>query len=334
MVELDSDLSRYDVPSAFEPIDDFSQAPTPALLAAKAEPLSKAKMPRAAPRPKSGRLARSGRRPVKAGSAAARSKARARSRRKPQETPKVLLGLASVAVVLVGVTVAYFFSRGGDETSPGVDASVAVEEIDAVPVDEIGDGPGTELDASTSSVVPLPPVVIFDAAAVGPIDATVEYTLAIGDGPGNAMYQLLIDDIPQAEPAAVLPPVTFAPGRHLLVVEITSPEGDTATDPVVVYATGPIPVATYRANLSSVDIAAEGWAEAVRQFDEYVGAGHVELQLMPSDWFPSLAPGYWNLFVDGFDNRDAALAYCSQFELAVPNDCFAQQFDPDASAGG
>ena len=72
------------------------------------------------------------------------------------------------------------------------------------------------------------------------------------------------------------------------------------------YAVGPIPEASYRANLSSVNVAEEGWAEAVRQFDEFVAAGHAELELMPSDWFPSLVPGYWNLFVDGFGTRDEA----------------------------
>ena len=72
----------------------------------------------------------------------------------------------------------------------------------------------------------------------------------------------------------------------------------------------------------------------MRQFDEFVAAGHTDGQLMPSDWFPSLTPGYWNIFVGGFSDKPAAVTYCEAVGLAGPDQCFPQFFDPDASAGG
>jgi hypothetical protein len=156
----------------------------------------------------------------------------------------------------------------------------------------------------------------------------------VSGGPAQASYQLLVDDAPQADPAPALPPVTFTPGRHLLVVNITSAEGNTSTAPVVVYALGPAPEPSYRANLASIDTTTEGWGVAVRRFDEYIAQGHSNLKLMPSDPYPSLKPGYWNIFVDGFADETAALAYCAQYNLAVPSDCFARYFDANAPASG
>ncbi|MDH3681732.1 MAG: hypothetical protein OEV40_17485, partial [Acidimicrobiia bacterium] len=211
-------------------------------------------------------------------------------------------------------------------SDPGSETTAAPAEGDA--------------DAAATSAEPagpatgLTPVVIFDEAAIGPIDAGVSYTIAIGEGPGNATYQLLVDGEAQAEPAPELPPVVFTPGRHLLVVNITSPEGNLSTDPVLVYAVGETPALTWRANLSSVNVETEGWAEAVRQYEDFVAAGHTELQLMPSERFPALTPGYWNLYIGGFEDNAAATAYCEQYGLTVPDQCFPQLADPNAAAGG
>ena len=54
----------------------------------------------------------------------------------------------------------------------------------------------------------------------------------------------------------------------------------------------------------------------------------------PVDRVPSLAQGYWNLFVGGFPDSDAAKAYCEQNGLSVPDQCFAVYADPNAPAGG
>lgn len=320
--------NRFDTADAFEPMADRTKERTPALLAAKTEPLGGAK-PRRDAGGGSGRNPRPSSRPGRDGGGPSRSRNQAR---KPNDGPKALIGIGIAAVLLIGAGV-YFFTRGSD----GDDSSLeAIQSEDTA-------GEGTEGAVSSApqqttlepeAPAATPPVVVFDEAAIGPIQAETEYAVSVSGGPQSAMYRLLVDGEPQAEPAAELPPASFAPGRHLLVIEITSPEGDHSTDPVLVYAVGGIPEPSYRANLSSVNVEEEGWAEAVRQFDEFVAAGHTDLELMPSDWFPSLLPGYWNLFIDGFANADEALAYCAEFELAVPDECFAVHFDPDAPAGG
>ncbi len=334
VVEDFEDYGSYDATTAFEPMDDLDREPTPALLAAKAEPLggapSSARPARRAP--KSSRS--------KAGEAARVSKSRAKSRRKTKEPSKFWLGVGFLAVLLAGFATAYFLTRSGDTDSVASGDQEAAPSSTALTTDtSAADGQPAAVDTTTAESAPAAPtgaepVVIFDEAAVGPIDAGVSYTIGVGEGPESAMYQLLVDNVPAADPAPELPPVTFTPGRHLLVIDITSPSGNIQTNPVLVYAVGEVPAPNWRANLSSVDIVNEGWAEAAKQFDEYVAAGHAELQLMPSERIPSLTPGYWNLYVGGFADSAAALAYCEQYGLTVPDDCFPKLADPSAPAGG
>ena len=233
--------SRYDVPGAFEPTDDFDREPTPALLAAKAEPLSDS--PGSARRPN--------RKPTspnrsKASEAARASKARAANRRKPKEPSKLLLGAGVVAILLAGFATAYFLTRGGDD---GQNADLATESTDPS-TDSTAAGTDSTVagsDQTTGSSVAEPtgpPTVAFNEAALGPIEAGVAYTLGVQNAPPDATYQLLVDDVPVNEPAAELPPTTFEPGRHLLVINIDSPAGPTSTGPVLVYALGPTPEAS------------------------------------------------------------------------------------------
>ncbi|MEL7157592.1 MAG: hypothetical protein AAFN30_13445, partial [Actinomycetota bacterium] len=290
---------------------------------------------------KAGGRPRANRPPRAAGSGKAADAARARnrssaSRRKPKEPSTILLGLGLGVVVLAGIAAAYLLTRssdGADETATSESTVPAVEEE---VTDTTGSDPATD-DVAAGPGTASPPVVEFDQAAIGPIMAGTEYSINVNGGPGSASYQLLVDGVAAAEPAPQLPPVTFEPGRHLLEVKITSPEGDTGTPPVVVYAVGEVPTGvSFRANLASVNVDPdiEGWAEAVRRYDAFVASGHENLQLMPSDWFPSLTPGYWNLFIGGFGTAAEAEAYCDSFGLAVPTDCFPVRFDPDAPAGG
>ncbi|MGI9616276.1 MAG: hypothetical protein ACR2QO_25400 [Acidimicrobiales bacterium] len=328
MDDYDDFGGRYDVPGAFEPTDDFDREPTPALLAAKAEPLSDA--PAAARRPRKPSSANR----TKATQAAQASKARSASRRKPKEPSKLLLGGGILAVLLAGFATAYFLTRGGDD-APGDDLAAEGDQGAEVTAPADTTGGADDSTAATQAAEPTgPPTVAFNEAAIGPIEAGVPYTLGVQDSPPDATYQLLIDDVPTGEPAAELPPTTFEPGRHLLVININSPAGATSTGPVLVYALSPTPEASWRANLSSVNVEAEGWGEAVTRYDAFVEAGHTNLQLLPSDRVPALAQGYWNIFVGGFPDSDAAKAYCEQFGLSVPDQCFAVFADPNAPAGG
>jgi hypothetical protein len=266
----------------------------------------------------------------------AKARARSRNRRKPKEPSKAVLALGVVAIVAAGFGAAYFLTRGGSGDPGTVDDGLAGANEEVTSSGDEVDATSTTATGATSPAAGLPLVVVFDEAAFGPVQAGVEYTVAPGDGPGDAVYQLLVDGEPQAEPAAQLPPVTFTPGRHLLVIEATSPEGDVSTPPVVVYALGEPPAKGWWANLASVNVddAVEGWAEAVRRYDELAAAGHTDLQLIPSDLYPSLPPGYWILYVGGFTDSESAAAYCEQHGLVTTDQCWARAFDPDAPAGG
>ncbi|MEM9614969.1 MAG: hypothetical protein AAF962_19555 [Actinomycetota bacterium] len=339
--------SAFDAPP-FDPLDDPKAGDPAAMLAARAEPLggagkgaaNRTRGTRPAPGGKGGpgakgtrgaKGARGGTAPAVPRSAATRS---APKSRKPKEPSTLLLGLGLGAVILAGIAAAYFLTRGGDDDQVASDPITVVEEETTDPTDA-GEAV-TDTDVAGPETT-TPPVVEFDAAAVGPIMAGTEYTINVAGGPTDATYQLLVDGVAAAEPAPQLAPVVFAQGRHLVEVKITNATGETSTPPVVVYAAEEAaPGVTFRANLASVntDPNVEGWAEAVRRFDEFVAAGHTELQLLPSDWYPSLAPGYWNLFVGGFGTRAEAITYCEGFGLSVPDQCFAQEFDPAAPAGG
>ncbi len=323
-VALVDDPATFDAQTAFAPLSGPGQEPSAARLAARAEPLDDAlgPAPRAAGRRPSARSPRPAGGPKPPGRPGERP--RSGGRRKPKEPSAVLLGLGLGLVILAGIAAAYFLTRG-DEEATGSEVETPIDVTTSVPTD-------TTVDTVAAPVTTQPPSVTFDEAAGGPIAAGTEYQIGVNGGPEGALYQLLVDGAPQAEPAAELPPTVFEPGRHLLEVAITGPAGDVSTDPVVVYAVGEVSGVTYRANLSSVDIQTEGWAEAIRRFDEFA-VNHPELELMPSDWFPSLAPGYWNLFVDGFDSRDEAEAYCTATGLSIPDQCWGLRFDPDAPAG-
>ncbi|MEM7339344.1 MAG: hypothetical protein AAF467_11890 [Actinomycetota bacterium] len=320
--------------SAFTPMEDVgSPEPTPALLAARAEPLADSgpsARPRTGDGPRAAALGGDGPRRSSGSASGGPTNSRRQVRRKPKEPPKLLIGLGVAGILLFGALAAFFLTRGGDdsETATGLeDAAVTdttVEDV-AGPTDDLA-----TTDSTVAEAVELPPVVIFDEAAVGPVQSGQPYKVAVGDGPADSQVRLIVDDEPVTEFAPELPEVTFTPGRHLLVIEAQSGGTTVATDPVVIYAVGELPPVSYRANLSSVDMQAEGWAEAIRQFDEYTAAGHTELELMPSDWFADLPTGYWNIFVGGFQSATEASEYCEQFGLAQPDDCFPRRVDPDA----
>ncbi len=314
------DLDDDAFAAQFGPVDDdIDREPTPALLAARAEPLGGG-----GGGSPSGRRPRSGR--SRASEAARSSRAGSRGRRKPKEPSRILIGLGLVAVLLAGFAAAYFLTQrsGSDDADTAADTQAPTDT--SVPSETTA---SSAVDATTETSAPPAgseaeqPVVVFDEAAIGPIVAGQSYNLSVRGGPAEASYQLLIDGVAAADPAPELAPVVFSEGRHLLEVMITSPAGDAETRPVLVYAT-PAEAAppTWRANLKSVDIEGEGWGLAVQAFEEFTDAGHENLQLAPSSFYPNLAQGYWNIFVGGFPDQASAEAYCAQYGLTVPVDCF------------
>ena len=359
-----ADTGSYDDADGFDSLSYLRREPTPALLAARAEPLGdptpSRRTPRAKPagkQAKGGRPAKTGSRPggpaarssrpggpSEAGrSAKSRAQAQQAARRKPKEPSKGLLALAAVGVILIGVAAGYWLTnRNKDESA--TNTSVASPSVTSAPGLTGSTTPGAaDPGASTTAVGAAPagakPTVVFNEAAESPIQSTQAYTISVSGAPADATaYLLKVDDQPVGQPSPQLAPYQFTPGRHLLQIEVTAPSGTTATDPVVVYALGETPGRTYRANLSSVPTdktqPGGGWAEAVKQFDAFYAAGHTNVKLMPSDPYPSLKKGYWNIFVDGFADSAAAEAYCTERGLAVPAQCFPKLFDPNAPAAG
>lgn len=369
-VRGDMGPSSYDDPDGFDSLTYLRHEPTPALLAARAEPLGdptpSRRTPRAKPagkQAKGGRPAKTGSRPAgpakgpnrsnrpggapsEAGrSAKSRAQAQQTARRKPKEPSKGLLALAAVGVILIGVAAGYWLTnRNKDNDTTEIlaapSASTAPLGATGSTAAVAGDPTGTTAAGTGAAPAGVKPAVMFNEAVAGPVESNKPFNISVQSPPADATtYVLKVDDQPVAAPAAQLAPFAFTPGRHLLQIEIGTPAGTVSTDPVVVYVLGDTPGRTYRANLSSVPTdpnapSGGGWGEAVKQFDAFYAQGHTNVKLMPSDPYPSLKPGYWNIFVDGFADSTAAEAYCTERGLVVPTQCFPKLFDPAAPASG
>ncbi len=253
-----------------------------------------------------------------------------RRKQKPKEPNKLLLGLAMALVVLVGVAVAFFLTRGGDDaTTETANAPVQTEagaddDGEAEPLSDTV--APTDTPAEPEPVVDVP-TLFFDEAQAAPLQQGQTYSIDLVGEPEGSLLQVVVDDIPQGQPDAVLPDLILPAGRHSLYIQISNGAEVSQSTPVDVYVLGPEPAKGFRANLSSVDIQNEGWAEAIRQFDEYRAAGHEGLQLAP------LSPGYWNIFVGGLGEDSAAVqTYCESFSLAVPDQCFGAYYEPTGGA--
>ena len=244
-----------------------------------------------------------------------------RRKQKPKEPNRLLLAAALGLVVLVGVGVAFWLTRGGDETTSteSADPASAVETETETEAETTADTTDvTEAPVAEADPVLEVPNLFFEQAEAAPLVQGETYSIDLVGEPEGSLLQVIVDEIPQGEPDALLPDLILPAGRHSLRVEITNGAEVSSSTQVEVYVLGEPPVQGFRANLSSVDMQTEGWTEAIRQFDEYRAAGHENLQLSP------ITPGYWNIFVPGFgEDSQAPLDYCETFGLAVPDDCFA-----------
>ena len=223
--------------------------------------------------------------------------------------------VAAVALVGIGIGGAAWWSSSRDAGTPtGVIAG------------------GTTDGSTTGSETPVDLAVIqlqLDPAAKGPLDLDKAYPVSVVGGVAGATYQLVVDEAPIGSPTETLTEFTPAsPGRHAVAARATVGSRTVTSDPIQVYVIGAVPKTGYRANLQAVTVKDGNWANALAAFDQLTAAGHTNLQLLPSERFATLKPGYWNLFVPGFDDRQGALDYCAQFGLAVPGQCFAGRFDP------
>lgn len=248
-----------------------------------------------------------------------------RPRQKPKEPNRFLLAAGLGVVLLLGAAAAWYFTRSSD----GADVATAdTEEVVAESTDEAT----TATDPATpeATVAPEPlvnePTLFFDAATTGPLQQGETYSIDLVGEPEGSMLQVVVDDIPQGNPDLLLPDLILPAGRHTIYIQMTNGAEVSQSTPVELYVLGDPPPQGFRANLSSVDMQTEGWAEAIRQFDEYRAAGHDALQLLP------ISPGYWNLFIGGLgEDRAAAQTYCESFSLAVPDQCFPTYYESTAA---
>lgn len=288
-----------------------------------------------------------------------------RRKPKPKEPNKPLLvGAVLLALLLVGGG-AYLFNQrdstdaGDDVASPSVsddatesdstteasesEDSQAGAQEDAATGDstdgELTDGDSTDGDSASGDADTAPavdsPTFVFEDASAGPLDADTSYEVQLLGVSPEADLWVVVNGERQAQgpSQATLPKLRFSEGRYSVAIDIVSPDGSTTTSNAVeTYVLGGTPEASFRSNVSSVNTETEGWDEAIQRFDKFEAAGLEDLKLTPSDPYPSLKPGFWNIYVEGFEDREAATAHCEQFELEVPLECYPSDFDPTAPA--
>ncbi len=266
---------------------------------------------------------------------------------KPKRANGWLLGLGLLAVVLAGLGAAYFLTRdNGDGVETAVDSVEDVDSADGVgadadvvdDVDDAAAGDDVETtDTSPAAVSPTgEPLLVMQDADTGPLTVDQAYPIEILSPPAAAQYQVIVDDLPQGNPFDVLPDLSLPAGYHTIYVEMIDGDTRTPTNVIDVHVfDDTVPPTGFRANLASIDIANEGWGEALERFKQYKADGHENLKLTPSDPYPSLPSGYWNIYVDNLgEDRAAALAYCEQAGLVVPDECFPSFFDAAAPTDG
>jgi hypothetical protein len=244
-----------------------------------------------------------------------------------------LLLVVGLFALLAGLGGFWLLTRGSDD-----DQSVATDDTTenssenpaGASISETGEvaDSATQLGAAETGVegadtgqTYTEPTLLFPAAD-GPLERFTTYEIELAAAPEEALLQVVVDGILQGTPAETLPNLILPEGRH--TIEISMLEGEVETgrsNPVEIYVYGDEPPAGYTANLSSVNIADEGWSEALRRYDVFREAGHDNAMLLP------LVDGYWNILVPGFGSDVGAVeAYCGSFNLAFPDDCFARNY--------
>lgn len=264
------------------------------------------------------------------------------SKPKPKRASGWLLGFGLIAVLAAGAAAAYWLTRGDDTTSDvatGADAETVANadtEQEAAPD---ATASTAAADTATSDTTPASPtgepLLVMPAAEEGPLTTETAFPIEILSAPAGVQYQIVVDDIPQGNPYVVLPDLHLPAGYHTIYVEMIDGANRTPTNTIDVHVfdNTQVPATGYRANLASINVETEGWSEAVSRFNQYKAAGHENLRMTPSDPYPSLVPGYYNIYVDGFgEDRAGAQKYCEDFNLAIPDECFPSYFDPEATS--
>ncbi len=247
-----------------------------------------------------------------------------------------LLSVAVVVVATAGLAGFALFSTADTRNSTGSDdVSVASNETVVPLVDRSVISPTSEttvnepaavVDPTVGSGPPEPLELSFGRADVGPLRIGEPYVVRVEGGLNEANYRIVIDNEPVTDTAPRPPPFFVEAGRHQLQVQAISDTRVQLSNVVEIYVAHTPPPSGYRANLSSIRSEPENWPEALRQFDQMVLDGHVDLKISVSNRTEAnqLRP-YWNYYIDGFgDDRAAAQQYCDDRELDQDR-CFVAQ---------
>lgn len=168
------------------------------------------------------------------------------------------------------------------------------------------------------------PVASVEGATTGPLRAGMAYTIEVPSSRQGASYRLLVDGTPVGDASSTVPDLTPPPGRHQLVVEITTGGEVLLSAPVDFYAIGDPPTGGFGAHLARIPAVADRWPSVIEAYDVLGAAGHTQLEVLHSDDLLGVTAGEWLLSVPGFgDDGGAAEAYCAEFELPVPERCYA-----------
>ncbi len=170
-----------------------------------------------------------------------------------------------------------------------------------------------------------------DGATSGPLVAGVGYAIAVDDAPADATFRLVLDGEPIGEPSPTVPTLATPVGRHRLQVEVTSGGGTDYTDVVDFIGVDDQPGAGFRAHLARLPAVPERWGELIAVVDALAADGHDAIEVVASDDVAGVAPGVWLVTVPGFADGEAAEGYCQQFELAIPDRCYAADVAPATS---
>lgn len=248
----------------------------------------------------------------------------------------VLFSGAVIVIATAALTGFALVATGGTEQAqvePFANAQVERSDSTAVPllervasssvVEPPVDQPTTTAEAPVVSGPPEPLVLSFPRADAGPLRIGEPYVVRVEGGLDDANYRVVIDNEPITEAKPTPPPFFTEPGRHQLQVQAITDKRVQLSNPIEIYVAHRPPTSGYRVNLSSIRSEPAQWPEALRQFDQMVLDGHVDLQLSVSNRTEAnqLRP-YWNYYIIGFgDDKAAAQRYCDDRELDR-DECF------------
>ncbi|MGI9594541.1 MAG: serine/threonine-protein kinase [Acidimicrobiales bacterium] len=186
------------------------------------------------------------------------------------------------------------------------------EAGDAGGTDEGNGGGGDSLTATPVSSL----VLRFDRAEIGPLKSNEPYLLAVAGAFDDGEYRIVVDEEPLTEFEQAVPLFYPPPGRHRMQVEARAGQRSELSNAIEIYVSDRGPEPGYRANLSSIVSEPANWPEALRQFDQMEADGHADLELSLSTRQESDQLPFWNYYVDGFgEDEAAAQAYCDSFDL-------------------